>query len=436
MNGHLRQWFVFLKADVSVSGLELELVPERSRVLRVSLRHVPSVSRYRARLEGHSVSIRFPAVSAVHGLVALLDVVYSGDAPLISAIEWRADRVDPERPFSVMLEVEPLLDLGLVLARGDEHQDVAPVPWELASLLHGEEIGFIDTSDSMTPSSSAAAGGIYTIRREAQAMDEAARRFFFALDDATLGPDVDGERRELIESVTEMLVWRVRERASVGDRYVPKWEPSDRRTRRLIVVSAFVRTLMETHLEERVHPGIVEWAFLRFATECLSATHLDPGLHGRLLSHGAPAGELFFGFTELALACIELDIDRTHWERHLPVLVRTAHAYAEHAGVRNSLGRYVYLFRENRRFPLGRLQTIARSYHVPARVPSTLFLEDRFTSLLAKALAVPPQDPVPEKARDIVHTASFRRQRTALVHAKQARDFFASIELFQKPLAL
>ncbi|NOT31230.1 MAG: hypothetical protein HOP15_12355 [Planctomycetes bacterium] len=436
MSQHLRQWLVLLKADVTVSGLQLEFVPERSRVLRVGLRHMPSAVRYRAQVEGRVVSIRFPPVSAGRGLVGLLDVVYSGDAPLISAIEWRADPVRPEHPFSVMLEVEHLLDLGLVLARGDEHQDVAPVPWEMASLMHGDEIGFVAASDAVASTSSAAAGSNYAVRREAQAMDEAARRFFFALDDATLGPDVDAGRRELIESVTETLVWRVRERASVGDRYVPKWEPSDRRTRRLIVVSAFVRTLMETHLEERVHPRIVEWAFLRFATECLSATHLDPDWHRRLLSHGAPAGELFFSFAELALACIELDIDRSHWERHLPILVRTAHAYAEHAGVRNSLGRYIYLFRENRRFPLRRLQAIDRNYHLPSRVPSALFLEDRFTSLLSKALSVPPQDPVPEKARDLVHTANFRRQRTALVHAKQAREFFGSIELFQKPLVL
>lgn len=436
MSRHLRQWLVLLKADVTVSGLQLEFVPERSRVLRVGLRHMPSDARYRAQVEGRAVSIRFPPVSAGGGLVGLLDVEFSGDAPLISAIDWRADPVRPEHPFSLMLEVEPLLDLGLVLARGDEHQDCAPVPWEVASLMHGEGIGFAAAGDSVAPLSSAAVGNVYAVRREAQAMDEAARRFFFALDAATLGPDVDEDRRELIESVTETLVWRVRERASVGDRYVPKWEPSERRSRRLIVVSAFVRSLMETHLEERVHPGIVEWAFLRFATECLSATHMDPDWNSRLLSHCAPAGELFFSFAELALACIELNIDRTHWEHHLPILVRSAHAYAEHAGVRNSLGRYLYVFRENRRFPLRRLQAIERSYHVPSRVPGTLFLEDRFTSLLSKALGGPPPDPVPEKARDIVHVATFRRQRTALVHAKQAREFFGSIELFQRPLVL
>ncbi len=434
---HSKQWLVLLQTERRAVGLDVFLVPERCRIVRSSLRLLGVDAGHAGSIAGGSVSLRFEPVSAATGVVGVLELEYTGDAPVVAGIEWLVEGSVDARAFSYALEVEALVDLGLVLA-GDKEVEVTPVPWEAALRMIGEPVDVVVKSGSQPPSIAAIDPGqeVFALRRTALLRDEAARRFFFELDDATLGPAVDPGRQELFEGANEALAQRVIDRAGVGDRYVPAWEESDLFSKRMCAVSSFVRTLMEVHLDERAWPGVTEWAFTRFATECLCAGHTDPDVHERFKAHGAPNGELFFSFAELGLTCVSLEIDPAFWSQHLGTMVLAAHLYAEHGWARNAHGRVVYAFRRERRFPLKRLRALHASYRPPLGEAPEIFFEDRFTNLMSKALPVPKQQNPPEKKRDLLHKVELRRQRTHLVNESQARSFFSAFPFFKAPLDL
>jgi hypothetical protein len=430
----LRQWIVLLRAGAGVSGLDVGLVPKRSHLRRATLRRLESPNTYPASLTGRVAAFELREEDVGELFVGVLEVEYFGDAPQVAEIAWRTS--GDATPVSYLVDVAPLIELGLV-SPSEAKLEHLRVVWGLALRLFGEPVGgkTRDAAEFAT-SFNQRASQAYRHRREVQEKDERARRFFLALDLATLGPDLDEEWRTLVADLNEYLTWRVEVRASVGGTDVPVWESSERMTQRLRVMSSFLRGLMAVHLDESVAPGVTEWAFVRFATDSLAVTHWDEEKHDLLLSHGAPDSELFFNFAELALACLDDGIDAPHWERSLPALARAAHVYAEHGAEKNGDGRYVYAYREDRRFPLARIREIDEHYQLPAAVSAKEFFEDRFTSLVAQALPVAKAAPSSQRARGVRHRARFVRQVTRTPSAHAFEKLLASMKLFDAPLVL
>lgn len=431
-----REWLVLIGNHPSVSALDLAFVPPRSRLRSVELENLLEPgSSVGGELRDKLVTVLLPGVHKGF-FVGLLRVTYEEDAPLIAEGVWESDDAeDPKGGFRYAIPIDLFAQGGLVgpSASGIKELPVSLIRYLWQGLLapHAIPLGLIRPEDRgrFFERHLAAGENIFALRRTAMDCDNRTRQFFLGLDAGTLASEVPEVWRNIAAGVNSRLAVRVDVRAMLGrDRQVPVFARSARFATSLQQASMFVQTLIITHLYDS-GSDLVDWAFTRFAVEGLAVTHPRAVEHGLLQSHGAPDGEAFFRFAELALACIDHGIHSDFWQRHLGTLVRTAHVYAEHGGELNASGRRIYSYRENRRFPTNRLRVLGGLYQVPQRQAPLEFLEDRFTSLLAQALDLTGSTPV--DTRPLRHEATFEPQDTDRELADRALAFFDETGLFR-----
>lgn len=182
-------------------------------------------------------------------------------------------------------------------------------------------------------------GDIHVHRRRAMEIDERARRFFLALDLGAMAPDLPDEWRSNLAFVNAILATRIEQRALSGrSSSVPLFQPSARLHAALREVSTFVQGLVLTHLHDPSEPNLFEWAFQRFALDRIAVTHPEPVMHALLQSHGAPNGEAFFRFAELAFTCIGEKLHRSFWIARMGALAKLAQVYSEYGAARGADG--------------------------------------------------------------------------------------------------
>ncbi|MBL8858093.1 MAG: hypothetical protein JNL28_06300 [Planctomycetes bacterium] len=439
-----RQWLVMLGGTGVVSALNVIFTPQRSRIKRVKLTRLIEPHEYPGTATNGIALIPVPEVAIGVAFVCLLDVTYTEDAPQIASIAWECSTPPDPKAFSYALPIDVFVNAGLVTPP-EQGKPAPPLDFtgEISASLKYlwqhllapraipiEIIGTHQRTEFLRRCSDAFEN-IYTIRRQALDLDDRTRRFFLALDVGSAGRQVSPEWLTALVHVNNKLAMRVNAR-SVAARLgrVPIWAPSKRFARPLRDVSMFVQTLILTHLVDADQKSLVDWAFTRFAVESLAVSHPEPCRHALLRSHGAPDGEAFFRFAELALACIEQGVHVDFWTTHLETLVRTAHIYAEHGAERNVRFEYIYAYKENRRYPIPRLAQVGRLYAArPASIPAHVHYGDLFTSVLWYALR--PNTPPPFHTRPLVSRAEFARQNTDFDLATETLQFFETSQLFK-----
>jgi hypothetical protein len=73
------------------------------------------------------------------------------------------------------------------------------------------------------------------------------------------------------------------------------------------------------------HPWrLLPFAFELFVAGRVAVAHADPLLQERLVTHGAPNSWTYFMLAELAVLCLEGDVDAAFWEEAFEALVRTS----------------------------------------------------------------------------------------------------------------
>lgn len=426
MNTRTRRWLVMLPSAADLTAVHVVLTPMRSIVDGVRLVRLDRSGReFVGQGRMGMMTLEFGDLRIDDKYLGELVVSYQEDAPQIAEIAWEwTGSVPPQNPgFALPLDhggypsAAEVQDFGAVTVKTEvSSSEEALLRSVLLRLLEqlgipitlvtkGERKRFFEKYETRL-------GDIHVHRRMAMEMDERARRFFLALDVGTMAPDLPEEWRENLQFVNVELATRVEMRALFGrSGCVPLFQPSNRLNAALREVSTFVQGLVLTHLHDPAEPKLFEWAFQRFAMDRIAVTHPDPVLHALLQSHGAPNGEAFFRFAELALTCIGERIHRSFWIERLEALARLAHAYAEYGSARDEKGTYVYAYREGRRFPARRLGELEGLYARPAKVTDEhwlLRLEDLFTSMVSEAIKA--EGTMRLQSRKLETRAPFERQ--------------------------
>jgi len=184
-------------------------------------------------------------------------------------------------------------------------------------------------------------GELFEQRRWALLCDQRSRAFFCALDGCVHPGLVRAGDEVTLDEAGQLLFNRLEARVALGRRgLVPRFARSAREGSggppreggNLSWVSRLLRTLHDEHLVLPDGTSLMGWAIEAFALGHLSTFHLDPDLQEPLSRFGAPNSSEFLKFPELALACIDFDVDREFWTAHLESFVRAAHLFVAQAG--------------------------------------------------------------------------------------------------------
>lgn len=189
---------------------------------------------------------------------------------------------------------------------------------------------------------------LFEQRRWALLCDQRSRAFFCALDGCVHPGLVRAGDEVTLDEASQLLFNRLEARIALGRRgLVPRFrhtgpdalEPAfegggihARERANLAWVSRLLRSLHDEHLLLPDGTSLMDWAIEAFVLGHLSTFHLNPDLQEALSRFGAPNSSEFLKFPELALACIDFDVDREFWTVHLASFVRAAHLFVAQAG--------------------------------------------------------------------------------------------------------
>jgi len=240
---------------------------------------------------------------------------------------------------------------------------------------------------------------LFAARKAALEDDWAIRRFFLELDTRTSPGVVDGAWARDLQAVRRRLHSRGSVRIRRGaDLRVPVFSKEHEvlgERPALERVSTFFIEVAREHLELEGGRNLLGWAFEQFATDAMPTRAEDPELQRDLYSHGTPNGSEFFKFAELALMCLDNDVDAEFWNANVEALVRVSHVFVEHstdpARLRVAPRRPEdFGHRPGRVYPDQRLWELRRQYaeRLAGRdgTERKHRLEARFTSLMSQAL--------------------------------------------------
>ncbi|MBI1382019.1 MAG: hypothetical protein GC161_13140 [Planctomycetaceae bacterium] len=242
----------------------------------------------------------------------------------------------------------------------------------------------------MAPSATLAT--LFEQRRWALLCDQRSRAFFCDLDVRVHPGLVSASDAARLDEASQLLFNRLEARIALGRRsLVPDFRAPaggfvSRQGRNLAWVSDLLRSLHDEHLVLQGGSSLMAWAIEAFALGHLSTFHLDPDLQEPLSRFGAPNSSEFLKFPELALACLDYDVDRAFWAAHLESFVRAAHLFVAlagpiPAGTARLVGCRAMDFRPGRWISAGDRGAIHRD--VAADAGDLELLAARFTRLMA-----------------------------------------------------
>jgi len=400
MSGHCQfEWALTLPAGDPV-GLHVSFGITRTQVLLVLLDLDDGPPLVLGEVKGTSFhGIETPAVARAKRL----RVHFDGNPPALAHVVWTREGVTESVPPVLPLDWDPKETpptARFSCSCSVETGAIAVKPSRLAEALEQLSPSVVD---------------LYPSRLQAIAWHARAQEFFLRMDMETEPSLVPPRWLDTIRRLGQRLQYRIEERACCGLRggypcfrpivTVDSEDPFERSD--LEDVSLFLVNLIRSGLENHGGDKLVAWAFEMFATDRLTVHHVDLAAHRYLKGHGAANGLLFLQFAELALACIENDIDRDFWLRYLPALVQATHAFLETARdwttspAREPAPQH-YEFVDGRFHCRERLEELrdetelARTIAIRHGSSLLTFLEERFTSLVATAYPHVPGVPLVE----------------------------------------
>lgn len=356
-----------------------------------------------------------------------LQVEFSGSEPLLTDAYWCRRQVPSsvnasvaERgPQSERIPEEEQLSQLQIVPRGERGEDprlgvANSTDEDRDSLLFRHADWIVESLEDVA---ALAVDQLADLRRGALHQSLSCRLFFLELDElrgegarTCLAPAESKAFRLAIGSVQYSLQTRLQVRAELYRRDLQpnfsKLNPEG-----LDAISAGFRRLFETHLVQSESTGTPQgppdlWgaAFEQFAIDRGGAFHSDPRCSALLIRQGVPDGEFFLCFGELALLCIDEEVDEEFWRARLPELVRATHMFVEHRAPRGWFSRETeplvdidgqprsaFGFREGLGYPRRRRAELHNDYaEIARRLPNPearlRVLRTRFSRLVGECL--------------------------------------------------